>query len=79
MKTNTQPTSNYYVIDENNLITNVIVATEDVALEMNLKPVYEGAWIGDTYNPPIEPKEINPDEDTIKYIENSIQDGIDSI
>ena len=79
MKINTQLTSNYYVIDENNLITNVIVATEDVALEMNLKPVYEGAWIGDTYNPPIESEEINPDEDTIKYIGDSIQDGIDSI
>lgn len=79
MKINTQPTSNYYVIDENNFITNVIVATEDVALEMNLKPVYEGAWIGDTYNPPIEPEEITPDEDTIKYIGDSIQDGIDSI
>ena len=35
---------NYYVVDsETNLITNVIVATEEVALEMGLKPVYEGA------------------------------------
>ena len=71
---------NYYVVDsETNLITNVVVATEEVALEMGLKLVYEGAWIGDEYNPSIESEVISPDEDTVKYMDNALQDGIEEI
>lgn len=81
---NTQEVHNYYIINsETNIIENVVVATEDVARQMNLKPVYDNAWIGDIYNPPeIEP-ELNPDKDTVEYINqnmsDSLSDGINEI
>lgn len=71
---------NYYVVDsKTNLITNVVVATEEVALEMNLYPVYDGAWIGDEYNPPKVEEPIEPDEDTLEYMSNALSDGIEQV
>ena len=73
---------NYYVVDKDtNMITNVVVATEEVAKEMNLYPVYDGAWIGDEYNPPKveEPVTIEPDEDTLEYMSNALNEGIEQV
>lgn len=74
--------SNYYMINpETNIIENVVVATLSVAKEMNLYPVYDGAWIGDEYNPPkVEVSvTIEPDEDTLEYMSNALSEGIDSL
>lgn len=71
---------NYYVVDKDtNIITNVVVATEEVALEMGLYPVYDGAWIGDEYNPPKVEEPIEPDEDTLEYMSNALSDGIEQV
>ena len=77
---------NYYVVDKDtNMITNVVVATEEVAKEMNLYPVYDGVWIGDEYNPPKveESATIEPDEDTLEYINdymtNALNEGINTL
>ena len=70
---------------ETNIIENVVVATQSVAKEMNLYPVYDGAWIGDEYNPPKveESVTIEPDSDTIEYINdymtNALNEGINTL
>lgn len=47
----------YFVVDENNIITNVIVCDEELASKYGYKPEIEGLWIGDEYKP-IDPSEI---------------------
>ena len=74
--------SNYYIVNpETNIIENVVVATPSIAKEMNLYPVYDGAWIGDEYNPPKveEPITIEPDEDTLEYMSNALNEGIEQV
>ena len=74
--------SNYYMVNlETNIIENVVVATPSVAKEMNLYPVYDGAWIGDEYNPPKaeELVTIEPDEDTLEYMSNALNEGIEQV
>ena len=72
--------SNYYMINsETNIIENVVVATPSVAKEMNLYPVYDGAWIGDKYNPPKVEEPIEPDEDTLEYMSNALNEGIEQV
>lgn len=41
-----------YLIIENSIITNVIVADESFAISIGAKPYYDGAEIGNEYNPP---------------------------
>ena len=74
----------YLVVDSStNLITNIIVADAQFAKEMGFYPEYEGSAIGLEYNPPKPEEEINPDEDTVKYINsnmsNALVDGIDLV
>ena len=77
---NEEQPSNYYMINpETNIIENVVVATPSVAKEMNLYPVYDGAWIGDEYNPPKMEEPIEPDEDTLEYMSNALNEGIEQI
>jgi hypothetical protein len=45
----------YYLIVENKIITNIIVADEVFAAEIGALPYYDGAIIGQPYNPPPEP------------------------
>lgn len=42
-----------YLIIENSIITNVIVADERFAISIGAKPYYDGAEIGNEYNPPL--------------------------
>lgn len=44
-----------FLIIENNIITNVIIADESFAAEIGALPYYDGAKIGDTYSPPEPP------------------------
>lgn len=75
-----QEMKNYYIVNsETKIIENVVVATEDVAKDMGLFETYEGAWIGDVYSPPIPEEELNPDKDTLKYMDNALNDGINEI
>lgn len=77
---NEEQPSNYYMINpETNIIENVVVATPSVAKEMNLYPVYDGAWIGDLYNPPKVEEPIEPDEDTLEYMSNALNEGIEQV
>lgn len=46
-----------YLIIENNLITNVIVCDDDeTAAQFGAVPYYDGAGIGQAYNPPPPPE-----------------------
>ena len=53
---NTNNNSNIYLVIDSftNQITNIIVADSDFAKSINAKPYYEGAGIGQVYNPPID-------------------------
>lgn len=42
-----------YLIVENGLIINIILADEEFSKKIGAFPDYEGAEIGDKYNPPI--------------------------
>lgn len=44
-----------YLIIENGTITNIIVADEAFAVQIGALPWYEGAQIGQPYNPPPAP------------------------
>ncbi len=43
---------NYCIINSDNIIENIIVASPDFAKENNLPPSYPSASIGQPYNPP---------------------------
>ena len=71
---------NYCVINEQNIITNVVVAEPDVAEQMGFLSLSDGQGIGDEYKAPEPEKQTPiPDEQTIEYMNNSIQDGIDLV
>lgn len=44
-----------YCIVENDMIINVIISDEDFAEKIGAVPSYDGARIGDKYNPPYKP------------------------
>ena len=51
---------NYCIINDENIIENIIVCeNDDVALEFGAKPSYDGATIGEAYNPPAPPPTID--------------------
>ena len=73
---------NYCVVNESNIIANIVVAEPDVAEQMGFLFCYEELRIGDEYiiPKPEEPEEeINPDEDTVKYMDKGLTDGINDI
>lgn len=44
---------NYCIVNTNNIIENIIVCNSDeIAKQLNASPYYDGANIGDQYNPP---------------------------
>ncbi len=49
---------NWIVLDKNNIITNIIAATDEYAEQYSLNIMYDGAEIGAAYNPPEEETEI---------------------
>lgn len=42
-----------YCVVEDGVIVNIIIADEEFAVLVGAKPIYDGASIGDKYNPPI--------------------------
>lgn len=48
-----------YLIVENGVITNIIVADENFAKKIGALPYYEGANINIEYNPPINPTKLD--------------------
>lgn len=47
----------YCILREENAIENIIVcASDEIAAQFGAVPSYEGARIGDTYDPPHEPE-----------------------
>lgn len=43
-----------FLVIEDNIITNIVVAEPDIAEELGLLPWYDGARIGAAYTPPAE-------------------------
>lgn len=56
-----------YLIVEDGIITNIIVASKEVAEEMGLLPWYDGSEIGGAYTPP------PPIEERVKRLEETSQ------
>lgn len=57
---------NYCIINDENIIENIIVCeNDDVALEFGAKPSYDGATIGEAYNPPAPDPTWNEDVDAM--------------
>ena len=50
---------NYCIVNDENVIENIIVADEEFALSIGAKPSYDGANIGEAYNPPPPPPTID--------------------
>lgn len=51
-----------FCIVENGTITNIIVADEAFAAEIGALPYYDGAVIGESYNPPVPEPEPTTEE-----------------
>lgn len=45
-----------FLVIEDNIITNIVVAEPDIAEELGFLPWYDGARIGAAYTPPAEPQ-----------------------
>ena len=74
-----EDTMNYCIVT-NNTITNIVVADETVAAEMGLQPWYDGARIGDTYDPPPEPEpEPEPEYVTYSELAAAIREGVNLV
>lgn len=43
----------YCIVDDNNMIINIIVSEKSFAMSIGALDYYDGASIGDKYNPPI--------------------------
>lgn len=56
-----------YCIVEDGVIINIIVAEADFAAEFGALPSYDGAKIGDKYNPPIPISQMDRLEAQITY------------
>ena len=50
---------NYCIVNDENVIENIIVADETFAESIGAKPSYNGATIGEAYNPPAPPPTID--------------------
>lgn len=68
----------YCILSKENVIENIIVcASDEIAAQFGAVPSYEGARIGDTYDPPPEP-EPEPDPEYVTYAElaAAIREGV---
>jgi len=72
---------NYCILGENNVIENIIVCADDeTAAQFGAVPSYEGARIGDTYDPPLEPEpEPPPEYVTYSELAAAIRDGVNAV
>lgn len=56
---------NYCIVNDENIIENIIVADEEFAESIGAKPSYDGASIGEAYNPPAPDPTWNEDVDAM--------------
>ena len=56
---------NYCIVNNENIIENIIVADKTFADSIGAKEWYDGAAIGDTYNPPAPDPTWNEDVDAM--------------
>lgn len=56
---------NYCIVNDENIIENIIVADETFAESIGAKPSYDGAAIGESYNPPAPDPTWNEDVDAM--------------
>lgn len=56
---------NYCIVNDENVIENIIVADEEFAESIGAKPSYDGAAIGESYNPPAPDPTWNEDVDAM--------------
>lgn len=60
---------NYCILGENNVIENIIVCADDeTATLFGAVASYEGARIGDTYDPPLEPEPQATDTEVLNAL-----------
>lgn len=66
-----------YLILTDNVITNIIVCDDDAtATSLGAVPSYDGARIGDAYNPPPEPEPEPTETDLLKQQIADLQNQI---
>ena len=58
-----------YCVVTSGIIENIVIAEADVAEKMGFLPGYDGAKIGDTYNPPPEPEPEPTLDDRVTALE----------
>ena len=56
---------NYCIVNDEHIIENIIVADKEFAESIGAKPSYDGASIGETYNPPAPEPTWNEDVDAM--------------
>lgn len=56
---------NYCIVNDEKIIENIIVADEEFAESIGARPSYDGAAIGETYNPPAPDPTWNEDVDAM--------------
>lgn len=56
---------NYCIVNDANIIENIIVADEEFAESIGAKASYDGATIGEAYNPPAPDPTWNEDVDAM--------------
>lgn len=70
-----------FCILSDGIITNIIVCDSDeIAAQFGAVPSYEGARIGDTYDPPLEPEpEPPPEYVTYSELAAAIREGVNAV
>lgn len=67
----------YLVVNSGGIIENIIVADEDFAASIGAVPSYEGANIGDAYDPPkSEPDPVETEPVTWAALDAAYQEGV---
>lgn len=71
----------YCILSEENMIENIIVCDSDeIAAQFGAVPSYDGARIGDTYDPPLEPEpEPPPEYVTYSELAAAIREGVNAV
>ena len=68
-----------FCILSDDIITNIIVCDSDeIAAQFGAVPSYEGARIGDIYDPPLEP-EPPPEYVTYSELAAAIREGVNAV
>ena len=71
----------YCILSHKDTISNIIVCDDDeTAAQFGAVPSYEGARIGDTYDPPLEPEpEPPPEYVTYSELAAAIREGVNAV